>query len=119
MAKTMSGECRFCNSQAMLSAKRLLLGIDKRSNRTLIFKLRFYPRTSRETGFPVNCQRLTHGWVSELGTYRKSDFLGSSRDHFLIANDSGFAHRGQVQHSEAAFSHSGPGEIALDLATIL
>jgi hypothetical protein len=26
----MLGECRFCNSEAMLSAKRLLLGIDKR-----------------------------------------------------------------------------------------
>jgi len=30
-----------------------------------------------------------------------------------------FARRGQVQHSEAAFAHSGSGEIVLDLATIL
>jgi hypothetical protein len=41
-----------------------------------IDELRFESRYKipRKTGFPVNCQCLTHGWVSELGTYRKSDF---------------------------------------------
>jgi hypothetical protein len=52
-------------------------------------------------------------------SYSKSDFTGSSREHFQIANDSGFCPPGTGPNSEAAFARSGLGEIALDLATIL